>query len=220
MTASLTLRDLRHDLGGAPLLSLPALDLSSGELTVLSGPSGSGKTTLLHLLSGLALPTAGCIDWDGTDLAQLPEAARDRWRRLRAGFVFQDFHLIPELSALENVLVPAWFGARSARPYRARAQDLLAEFGLARGQRVSLMSRGEQQRVALARALLMQPAVIFADEPTASLDAAAGSGVRQAFLDLAHRQSCLVIVASHDPALIAMADRILCLERGQPTEIQ
>ncbi|SMO38311.1 ABC transporter ATP-binding protein [Paracoccus laeviglucosivorans] len=219
MSAHLTLSDLRHDLGGEALFSLPALDLRPGQLTVLTGPSGSGKTTLLHLLAGLMTPTAGRVDWDGIDLARLPEVARDRWRRKRAGLVFQDFHLIPELSPLENVLVPAWLGAFSASRKRGRAQELLARFGVPERARVAVLSRGEQQRVALARALLMEPAVIFADEPTASLDSASGAAVAQTLLAMARTEGRSVIAASHDPALIALADRRLRLERGKPVEV-
>ncbi|MTH62718.1 ABC transporter ATP-binding protein [Paracoccus shanxieyensis] len=219
MAAHLRLADLRHDLGCETLFSIAALDVPPGQFTVLTGPSGSGKTTLLHLLAGLLQPKAGSIRWDDADLARLPEAARDRWRRRRAGLVFQDFHLIPELSPVDNVLVPAWLGAFRAGRHRARAQELLARFGVPERARVAVLSRGEQQRVALARALLMQPAVIFADEPTASLDSASGATVGHVLLALARDEGRSVIAASHDPALIALADRRLHLMRGQPVEV-
>lgn len=198
------------------ILALPAFRVEPGEFVVLTGPSGSGKSTLLYLLSGLLRPTKGRVVWDGTDLARLGEGARDGWRRRNAGFVFQDFHLVEELSALDNVLVPAWFAAAFAGPLRARAAALLAGFGVPEaGRRAALLSRGEQQRTAMARALLLSPGVILADEPTASLDSATGAGVIAALAAEA-RDGRTVIAASHDPALIAAAGRRLVLARGRP----
>ena len=154
------------------------LRLEPGELLALAGPSGSGKSTLLYLLSGLLVPAAGRVAWAGTDLADMGEGARDRWRRENAGFVFQNLHLIEELSPLDNVLTPGWFSSLSVKGLYGRAEALLDRFGVPRDRkRVSLLSRGEQQRVAIARALLFDPKVIFADEPTASLDGASGGRV-------------------------------------------
>ena len=130
--------------------------------------------------------------------------------------MFQDFHLIEELSPLENVLVPAWFGAGAGRDCRDRAGALLTRLGVPDRRRAALLSRGEQQRTALARALLMDPAVVFADEPTASLDVASGAEVIALLSALAREEGRTVIAASHDPALIAAADRRLALERGRP----
>lgn len=217
--ARLHLRGLHHGFSSTePLISLTSLEVGPGQVLVLTGPSGSGKTTLLYLLSGLLLPMGGQIDWDGTDLAGLREHARDRWRRQNAGFVFQDFHLIPQLSPLDNVLIPAGFTAFSTRLRRARAEGLLARFGVPARRKTALLSRGEQQRVALARALLGNPGVIFADEPTASLDAASGQQVAQALRDLAHQDGRTVIIASHDPATIGIADQCLRLSRGEKAE--
>lgn len=217
--ARLHLRGLHHGFSPTePLISLASLEVGPGQVLVLTGPSGSGKTTLLYLLSGLLLPMGGQIDWDGTDLAGLRENARDRWRRQNAGFVFQDFHLIPQLSPLDNVLIPAGFTAFSTRLLRARAEGLLARFGVPARRTTALLSRGEQQRVALARALLGNPGVIFADEPTASLDAASGQQVAQALRDLAHQDGRTVIIASHDPATIGIADQCLRLSRGERAE--
>ncbi len=212
----LTVRDLSHGFkGGAAVVAIPHLALPAGGLTVLTGASGSGKTTLLYLLAGLMPVQLGAIDWAGTDLAQLSERRRDRWRRTHAGFLFQDFHLLPELSPLDNVLLPVWFSAFSARSLRPRAEALLADFGVPLRKRTADLSRGEQQRTALARALLTEPAVIFADEPTASLDAAAGQVVAQSLRDLARGGGRMVIAASHDPTLVALADRRLHLEHGK-----
>ena len=217
--ARLELRDLHYGFAqDEPLVTLDSLDLTPGQVVVLTGPSGSGKTTLLYLLSGLLVPVGGRVSWDGTDLAVLREGARDQWRRQNAGFVFQDFHLIPQLSPLENVLIPAGFSAFSTRALRTRAQMLLTRFGVPARRRAALLSRGEQQRVALARALLGDPRVIFADEPTASLDAASGQVVAQALRDLAHREGRTVIIASHDPTVIEIADQGLRLSRGRRVE--
>lgn len=217
--ARLELRDLHCGFAqDEPLVTLDSLDLTPGQVVVLTGPSGSGKTTLLYLLSGLLVPVGGSVSWDGTDLAVLREGARDQWRRQNAGFVFQDFHLIPQLSPLENVLIPAGFSAFSTRALRTRAQMLLTRFGVPARRRAALLSRGEQQRVALARALLGDPRVIFADEPTASLDAASGQVVAQGLRDLAHREGRTVIIASHDPTVIEVADLGLRLSRGRRVE--
>lgn len=208
---------LRHGLAAGMVIDLPGLSLGPGTLTVLTGPSGSGKSTLLYLLSGLLVPQAGQVVWDGTDLARLPERARDRWRRRQAGFIFQDFHLLPELSPLQNVLLPAGFASFSVRAQRERAAALLARLGVPDRRRAALLSRGEQQRAALARALLPRPSVLFADEPTASLDATSGDAVTAELCALADA-GCCVIAASHDPGLIARASRRLHLEHGRIQE--
>lgn len=156
------------------------------------------------------------MSWNGVAIGGLPESARDKWRRENAGFVFQSFNLIDELSPLENVLLPARFGGAELAPLRPRAQGLLAEFKVPSDRRtVSLLSRGEQQRVAIARALLRDPGVIFADEPTASLDADAAARIATTLKEMAAEQRRTVVVASHDPALLALADRTVRLDHGQ-----
>ncbi len=203
--------------GGRPfeVLNIPTLTAEPGALTVLTGPSGSGKSTLLFALSGLQTLDRGTIRWGETEITALPEPARDRWRRGAVGLVFQSFHLIDELSPLDNVLVPVWFGAFFAGPSRARAASLLEELGVPGDRpRLRALSRGEQQRVALARALMFDPPIILADEPTASLDRAAGARVIDGFRKLA-RDGRLVLAVSHDPDLIAAADHVLVLDHGQ-----
>lgn len=199
------------------MIDLPALDLVPGTVTALSGPSGSGKSTLLYVLSGLLKADSGRIDWAGQDLNRMTEAQRDRWRRENAGFIFQDFHLIEEMSPVDNVIVSAWFTAFSARRLRDAAQARLDALGVPRDRRqTSLLSRGEKQRVAIARALIGDPAVIFADEPTASLDAASGASVIAVLRDLALREGRTIVTATHDPALLAAADRVVSLDHGTP----
>ena len=209
-TTALTLR-----YGTELVLDMPALSAVPGSLTVLSGASGSGKSSLLYLLSGLARPTTGSVTWGGTDLSALSESQRDRWRREHAGFIFQDFHLIDEMTPLDNVLLPAWFSRASAAPLRDRARGLLDELAvLLERRQAALLSRGEQQRVAIARALLGDPAVIFADEPTASLDRVAGAQVIAVLGRLA-AEGRTVIAASHDPELRAVATAELVLDHGK-----
>jgi putative ABC transport system ATP-binding protein len=202
----------------ASIIDIPALTLRAGSMTALSGPSGSGKSTLLYLLCGLLPASRGHIVWDGADLASMGEAGRDQWRRENAGFVFQNFHLIDELSPLENVLTPGWFANFSVKPFRDRANALLERFGVPKDRsRTALLSRGEQQRVAIARALLFDPKVIFADEPTASLDSTSGSTV-VAVLDALASEGRTVVVATHDPALLAASSRVMKLDHGRLIE--
>ncbi len=200
-----------------PALDIPALAVAAGQLTVIAGPSGSGKSTLLYLLGGLLRPWRGSIRWDGIDLAALGEGARDRWRRRQAGFVFQNFHLIDEMSAIGNATVAAYFDGFSNAGVRARARTLLESFGLADLDRrpVASFSRGEQQRVALARALLRDPAILFADEPTASLDRDNAAMLATTLKGLAADSGKTVLAVSHDPVLLDAADRIVRLERGR-----
>lgn len=213
---SLQVTGLGLQLGRDTRISLPSLHVAPGQFVVLAGPSGSGKSTLLYLLSGLLAGQSGRVDWGGTDLAALSEGGRDAWRRRNAGFVFQDFHLFEEMSPLDNVVVPGWFSRFSARglvgPARARLQAL----GIPPDRnRTALLSRGEKQRVAIARALIQDPAVIFADEPTASLDAASGGAVIALLDDLARVEGRTVLVATHDPALKARADFVVALDHGR-----
>lgn len=198
------------------LIEIPTLDLAPGALIALSGASGSGKSTLLNLLSGLLKPSAGRVVWGEVDVATLGEPARDRWRRETAGFVFQDFHLIEELSPLENVLIPATFAHLSTRPFRARAEALLERLEAPRDKRlVAQLSRGERQRVAAARALLFDPPILFADEPTASLDAASGARMADLLREFAAQEGRTVIVASHDPQILDGAQVRIRLDHGR-----
>lgn len=201
------------------VLDIPAWRLAAGAAIGISGASGSGKTSLLHLLAGIERPTSGRVRWGDTDISALPEAARDRWRRLHVGLVFQEFHLIPGMSAEDNVLMPAWLDhVRAPGRLKARAAALIEAVGLAdrRRQPVGLLSRGQQQRVALARALLRDPPVILADEPTASLDRAGAMRVADLLLDLVGRSGASLIVISHDPALLDRLPRQIRLAAGRP----
>lgn len=199
------------------LLAVERLSCPAGAHVAVMGPSGSGKTTLLHALAGLLRPSRGRVVWGGEDIVGLSERARDVWRRRRVGLVFQDFHLVPELDVVGNVLLPIRFaGWRVPAPTRARADELIAAVGLAQPrQRVRFLSRGEQQRAAVARALLMQPSIILADEPTASLDTASAEIVTGLLCDLARQAGATLLVATHDHAFAGRLGTLWTLRGGR-----
>ena len=191
------------------------LDVAPGETLAVMGPSGCGKLTLLHLLGGLDRPTAGQI-WLARQRAdRLSERALARLRRDAAGFVFQAFHLMDELTAAENVELPALLAGRSPRVARRRAADLLERVGLADRARFlpSALSGGQRQRVAIARALANEPAVVLADEPTGNLDSAATLDVLRLF-DSLHTAGQTLIIVTHDSRIAATADRLIGMRDG------
>jgi putative ABC transport system ATP-binding protein len=199
------------------VLDVPRFAVEEGARVGVTGPSGAGKTSLLYALTGIEVPQRGSIEWAGTDIARLGEGARDRWRRETVGFVFQEFHLLPGLSVLDNVLLPSTFTrARVPGALRARARELLARVGLEKGgAHVGDLSRGEMQRVALARALLMAPAVVVADEPTASLDADNAWLVGELLLAVCREQRATLLVVSHDRVLLERLDAVHGLVGGR-----
>jgi putative ABC transport system ATP-binding protein len=203
--------------GAATLTILHPLDLTipSGKVVAITGPSGSGKSTLLGLLAGLDSPSEGRVVVDGVDITALDEDALARLRGQRIGFVFQFFHLLPSLTALENVLVPMEIaGAKDAR---RRADALLAEVGLAdrRHHYPSQLSGGEQQRVAIARALANEPPLLLADEPTGNLDSQTGHHVIELLLEVNRTRQTTIVLVTHDPELAALADVTVALRDGR-----
>jgi putative ABC transport system ATP-binding protein len=202
--------------GGRPLTILQPLDLivPSGQFVAVVGPSGSGKSTLLGLIAGLDDPSSGRILIDGADITGLGEDALARLRGQKIGFVFQSFHLIPSLTALENILVPMEIAGR--RDAAARAQTLLDEVGLqGRGHHYpSQLSGGEQQRVAIARALSNDPVIVLADEPTGNLDSANGRHIVDLLLSINRTRGTTVVLVTHDAELAALADARLVLRDG------
>jgi len=205
--------------GGRPLEVLKGveLEISAGQFVAVAGPSGSGKTTLLGLLAGLDRPTAGRVIIDGQDLDALTEDERARFRVNRIGFVFQTFHLLPTLTALENVLVPLELAGSDAT---ARASALLGRVGLAdRAHHYPVqLSGGERQRVSLARAFANRPRILFADEPTGNLDRETGARVAALLEQLNRDAGTTLVLVTHDGELAARADRILRLEGGLVVE--
>jgi putative ABC transport system ATP-binding protein len=198
-------------------LEIDRLSVPGGALLAVTGPSGSGKSTLLYAIGGLLKPRRGRVLWDERDLLGESETARDRWRRHTVGFAFQDFHLLPELSPLQNVLLPASFERFAApRAVRERAHALLDRLEVPQARAsTSGLSRGEQQRVAIARALLFDPPVILADEPTASLDAKSGAVVIDILMQLSTRDGRTVIAVSHDQALLKRFASTVALDHGR-----
>ena len=212
----------RYRLGEVEVTALAGVDLviEAGEMVIVAGPSGSGKSTLLHLLGALDEPDAGTIAFAGEDLATLSSRERTRLRRERLGFVFQTFNLLPVLSALENVEYPLWLAKRPRDERRRRAAEALAAVGL--GDRLhhrpDQLSGGERQRVAIARALVHRPLAVLADEPTGNLDSANAAAILDLLMDLNRRLGTTLVVATHDPALIARAPRRLLLHDGRIAE--
>jgi len=196
-----------------PVLKSITLDVPDGSFVAILGPSGSGKSTLLGLLAGLDRPTAGRVWLDGTELGPLSEDDRARLRGEKVGFVFQSFHLLPTLTARENIQVPLELRGLEAQ---ARADELLSRVGLAdRGHHYpAQLSGGEQQRVALARAFSHRPRVLFADEPTGNLDAATGARVIELMSELNREVGTTLVLVTHDQSLASRAGRIVRLHDG------
>lgn len=198
--------------------ALRGVDLTSraGELVCIRGRSGSGKTTLLNLLGGLDRPTAGRIVVDGQDVTSLGEANLVSLRRNTVAYIFQTFGLLPILSAAENIEVPLRLVSTPGRVREARVAELLALVGLAgrAGHRPHELSGGEQQRVAVARALANRPKVLLADEPTGQLDSETGRSIMAVLQTVAHAEGVTAIVATHDPMMLELADRVLELRDG------
>jgi putative ABC transport system ATP-binding protein len=192
-----------------------SLGIAAGEFTAVMGPSGSGKSTLLNLIAGLDQPTSGTVVVADTDLRRLGESGLARFRRERIGFIFQFFHLLPSLTVLENVLIPAQLAGRSRTS--ARARELLARLGMADAadRYPARLSGGQQQRAAIARALINQPALLLADEPTGALDSHSGELVMKLLADL-HNEGQTVVMVTHDAKLATRhAARVISLSDGQ-----
>jgi len=191
-----------------------------GEFVAIMGPSGSGKSTLLHVIGALEPATGGTVVLEGEHYDGLEDDELTRLRRERMGFVFQFFNLLPSLSAIENVMLPALIARKATDEMRARAKDLLARVGLAEREEhtPSELSGGEQQRVAIARALLLSPAVVLADEPTGNLDSRAGGQILRLMRDLNQDEGVTIVMVTHDPSAAAIADRIVFLRDGRVRE--
>lgn len=190
-----------------------SVDIHKGESIFLCGASGAGKTTLLYTLAGLEEPESGTVTFEGKELYQGSDNARARLRNERIGFVFQGYFLLPELTALENVMLPTMIGRKGERQ---RAEHALARVGLAeRMQHLPAeLSGGEQQRVAIARALMNEPSIIFADEPTGNLDSKTGEGIVELLLGVVRELGTTLVVVTHDSRLATRGDRRLEIQDG------
>lgn len=201
--------------GTLTILSDVSFDIQRGESVAVVGPSGAGKSTLLALLAGLDLPSSGHVRLNETNLSELNEDGRARMRAESVGFVFQSFHLVPSLNALENVMLPLELAGN--RDARAVAREIIEKVGL--GDRWShypaQLSGGEKQRVAIARAFAAEPAVLFADEPTGNLDARTGANILDLMFELNQNLSTTLVLVSHDTVLAERCDRILSLDVGK-----
>ena len=217
--AVLELRDVARTYDGAPPVHAVAgvsLELPEGELAAVVGPSGSGKSTLMNLIGTLDRPTTGSLLIDGVDTGTLTERALSGLRSARIGFVFQQFHLLGGMSAIDNVATGLLYRGASGRARRQRAADALERVGLADrlDHRPDQLSGGERQRVAIARALVGEPAILLADEPTGNLDTAASAGIVD-LLHRLHREGSTIVVVTHDSDVAAAMPRRISLRDGR-----
>ena len=210
-------RNIEKSFGTLKVLKGIDLEVKKSEVVSIMGASGAGKSTLLQILGTLSTPDSGELLIDGTDVLKLGEKALAEFRNRRLGFVFQFHHLLPEFTALENVMIPAFIAGRSRKDAEKEAVALLEDMGL--GGRLdhkpSELSGGEQQRVAIARALINRPAVLFADEPSGNLDTRTKEEIHNLFFRLRDKYGQTVVIVTHDPDLAKMCDRSLFMVDGQ-----
>jgi putative ABC transport system ATP-binding protein len=210
-------RDVRFSFGETPALQGASLTATPGEILAVMGPSGSGKSTLLHCLAGILVPASGEVSFDGQRIDTLNETRRSTLRRDRFGFVFQFGQLVPELTAEENVALPLLLGGARRAEALGKARGWLDKLGLdgLGGRRSGELSGGQAQRVALARGLVTRPTVLFADEPTGSLDSLTGEQVMELLVASAREQGTTVILVTHEPRVAAYADREVVVRDGR-----
>jgi putative ABC transport system ATP-binding protein len=210
---------MTYGTGGTTTRALDGVDLDVARADSLAvmGPSGCGKTTLLHLLAGILTPTSGTVHHEGTDLASLGDRRRTRLRRSDFGFVFQDGQLLPELTALENVILPRMLGGTSRRAASAEAASWLDRLGLSgmHDRRPTQLSGGQAQRVAIARALAGRPSVVFADEPTGALDQGTGQAVLQILVESCRESGAGLVMVTHDASVAGACRRTVTMQDGR-----
>ncbi len=216
MTQLLSLSDITKDFGAGPVLAGISLDIAPGELVAIMGPSGSGKSTLLHCMSGVLQPTHGAVRYGDEELSALSDAARSRLRLRHFGFVFQDGQLLPELTNLDNVALPAMLCGVSRGKARKRAAELLDQLGLGdlADRRPAQVSGGQAQRVTIARALVTDPGIIFADEPTGALDQSTGHEVMQMLTTIVRQSGASLVMVTHDPKVADWLQRRVEIRDG------
>ena len=201
--------------GTLTILSGVSFNINAGDSVAVVGPSGAGKSTLLALLAGLDLPTSGYVTLQGTNLSTLDEDGRARVRAESVGFVFQSFHLVPSLNALENVMLPLELAGHPDA--RRASREIIEKVGLAErwSHYPAQLSGGEKQRVAIARAFATEPAVLFADEPTGNLDGRTGATIMELMFELNRSSSTTLVLVTHDTSLAGRCDRVLSLDVGK-----
>ena len=216
MAQTLSLTDITKDFGGVPVLAGISLDIEPGELVAVMGPSGSGKSTLLHCMSGVLTPTHGSVRYGDEELSALSDAPRSRTRLRNFGFVFQDGQLLPELSNVDNVALPAMLNGMGRGAARRRAMELLDQLGLGglADRRPAQVSGGQAQRVTIARALVANPGVVFADEPTGALDQSTGHEVMQMLTTIVRQAGASLVMVTHDPKVADWMQRRVEIRDG------
>lgn len=217
MTNMINIKGITKSFGALQVLKGIDLSIKRGEVVSIVGPSGAGKTTLLQILGTLDKPDAGDIIIDGVDVRQLSAKKLSEFRNHHLGFVFQFHQLLPEFSALENIMIPAYIAGRKASEAKSKAMELLNFLGLEEraGHKPNELSGGEKQRVAVARALINSPAVILADEPSGSLDTKNKAELHQLFFDLRDKFGQTFVIVTHDEELARLTDRTIHLRDGQ-----
>lgn len=203
--------------GSLQVLAGVNLTIGNGEIVTIVGPSGAGKSTLLQICGTLDRPDSGRIVYDGVEVCKMRERELAKFRNSNIGFVFQFHELLPEFSALENVVLPALIGGKGKRLSFDRARDMLRRLGLENREnhKPSELSGGERQRVAIARALINEPRIVFADEPTGSLDSRNRDEIQQIILDLCKERGQTFLMVTHDPELASISDRIIRMSDGR-----
>lgn len=210
-------KDIRKSFGELEVLHGVSLTVSEGEIVSIVGASGAGKTTLLQIMGSLMPADSGEVIIDGVSLASLSDDALSEFRNKRIGFIFQSYHLLPEFSAMENVMMPMLISGVKRRAAEERARELLAMVSMSHRleHKPSALSGGEQQRVAIARALVNKPAVVLADEPTGNLDSETRNDIQQLFFELRERTGQTFVIVTHDSALADGSDRKITMKDGE-----
>ena len=212
-------RDVHRSYGQTPALQGASIAVPGGEIVAVMGPSGSGKSTLLHCLAGIYPPDSGEVWYDGRRLDRMSDKQRTKLRRTAFGFVFQFGQLVPELTAADNIALPLLLGRGSRRSAYRQAAAWLDRLGLSElaGRRTGEVSGGQAQRIALARALVTRPRLLFADEPTGSLDSLAGEQVMELLVSLARQEGTTVVLVTHEARVAAYCDRMVMVRDGRVT---
>lgn len=216
MASIIEAKGIQKSFGALNVLKGIDFTAEKSEVVAIMGASGAGKSTLLQILGTLSTPDAGGLNIDGTDVLHLGSKELSAFRNRRIGFVFQFHHLLPEFTAMENVMIPAFIAHRSDKDARENAARLLEDIGLKdrMDHKPAELSGGEQQRVAIARAIINNPAILYADEPTGNLDTKTKADIHQLFFDLRDKYRQTIVIVTHDPSLAQMCDRTLYMRDG------